>query len=169
MYKKFIDQEEAVSPIIGTILMVAITVIMAAIISSWSAGIKAPETPKSVGLDVSRLSLQNVTITITSIDPPQTVLTRLTATFKNGTGVPQKYTVLGRGAANATGFSNTGATATFVPDIKTNYAVNDASTSVTNASVGDSATLYINGYSEFMVITAEYGDGSVKSIYSQKV
>lgn len=166
MYKKFIDQEEAVSPIIGTILMVAITVIMAAIISSWSAGIKAPETPKSVGLDVSRQSQQNVTITITSIDPPQTVLTRLTATFKNGTAIPVKRTLLGNGAANATGFSNT---ATFVSDIKTNYAVPDASSSVTNATVGDSATLYINGYSEFMVITAEYGDGTVKSIYSQKV
>lgn len=167
MNKKFIDQEEAVSPIIGTILMVAITVIMAAIISSWSAGIKAPETPKSVGLDVSRLSQQNVTITITSIDPPQTVLTRLTATFKNGTGSPVKRTLLGNGAPSSTGFITGG---TFSKDVQTNYDNGTFVTSTpTNVSVGDSSTLYINGYSEFMVITAEYGDGTVKAIYSQKV
>lgn len=164
MNKKFIDGEEAVSPIIGTILMVAITVIMAAIISSWSAGIKAPETPKSVGLDVSRLSQQNVTITITSIDPPQTVLTRLTATFKNGTGTSVKRNILGSGAPNATGFTNT----TYYGDLKTNNAALGADLPTT-ASVGDSSTLFINGFSEFMVITAEYGDGTVKTIYSQKV
>ncbi|MDP2767996.1 MAG: type IV pilin N-terminal domain-containing protein [Candidatus Methanoperedens sp.] len=168
MNKKFIDGEEAVSPIIGTILMVAITVIMAAIISSWSAGIKAPETPKSVGLDVSRLSEKNVTITITSIDPPQTVLTRLTATFKNGTNVNVKKYILGSGAPSATGWI--ASTSTFSGEVKTNYANETyVASPPTNATVGDSSTLFINGFSEFMVITAEYGDGTVKAIYSQKV
>ncbi|MGZ5548970.1 MAG: archaellin/type IV pilin N-terminal domain-containing protein, partial [Nitrososphaeraceae archaeon] len=35
--KILVDDNQAVSPIIATILMVAITVIMAAIIANWSA------------------------------------------------------------------------------------------------------------------------------------
>ncbi len=165
MNKKFIDGEEAVSPIIGTILMVAITVIMAAIISSWSAGIKAPETPQSVGLDVSRTTEKNVTITILSIDPPQTVVTSINASFKNGAGNQVTRTILGNGAPNATGYTSA---TTIISDVKTSYAVlyNEIPTT---ATIGDSTTLYINGYSEFLVITVKYGVGTTKAIYSQKV
>ena len=159
MNKKFIDQEEAVSPIIGTILMVAITVIMAAIISSWSAGIKAPESPQSVGLDVSRTTQKNVTITILSIDPPQTVVTLINASFKNGSGVQVTRTILGDGAPNSTGTSGNGF------DVKTSYT----GTIPTTATIGDSTTLYINDYSEFLVLTVKYGQGTTKAIYSQKV
>lgn len=60
--------DDGVSPVIGVILMVAITVVMAAIVSSWSSGIKAPTTPTTIGLDISRSS-NNVTIVIASIDP----------------------------------------------------------------------------------------------------
>lgn len=60
--------DEGVSPVIGVILMVAITVVMAAIVSSWSSGVKAPNTPTTVGLDITR-STNNVTILVTSIDP----------------------------------------------------------------------------------------------------
>lgn len=60
--------DDGVSPVIGVILMVAITVVMAAIVSSWSSGIKAPTTPTTIGLDISR-SNNNVTIVIASIDP----------------------------------------------------------------------------------------------------
>jgi len=79
-------EEEAVSPIIGTILMVAITVIMAAIISSWSSGIKAPESPKTVGLDISRTNATLVQVTINSIDPPTAVLTFLNFTNASAAG-----------------------------------------------------------------------------------
>jgi flagellin-like protein len=60
--------DEGVSPVIGVILMVAITVVMAAIVSSWSSGIKAPNTPTMVGLDITR-SVNNVSVLVTSIDP----------------------------------------------------------------------------------------------------
>ena len=60
--------DEGVSPVIGVILMVAITVVMAAIVSSWSSGVKAPNTPTTVGLDITR-SNYNVSVLVTSIDP----------------------------------------------------------------------------------------------------
>jgi archaeal type IV pilus assembly protein PilA len=59
--------DEGVSPVIGVILMVAITVMMSAIVSSWSSGVKA-NTPTTIGLDISR-SGNNVTVLVTSIDP----------------------------------------------------------------------------------------------------
>lgn len=63
------EDDHGVSPVIAVILMVAITVVMAAIVSSWSAGIKAPTTPTTIGLDISR-STNNITVIVTSIDPP---------------------------------------------------------------------------------------------------
>ncbi len=66
--RNILKDDRGVSPVIAVILMVAITVVMAAIVSSWSAGIKAPTAPTTVGLDISRNS-NNVTIVVTSIDP----------------------------------------------------------------------------------------------------
>jgi len=65
---RFVRDEDGVSPVIGVILMVAITVVMAAIVSSWSSSVKAPTSPVSVGLDISR-SNSTITLLITSIDP----------------------------------------------------------------------------------------------------
>lgn len=66
--RKILKDDKGVSPVIAVILMVAITVVMAAIVSSWSAGVKAPTTPTTVGLDISR-STTNITLVITAIDP----------------------------------------------------------------------------------------------------
>ena len=60
--------DEGVSPVIGVILMVAITVVMASIVSSWSSGVKAPNTPTTVGLDITRYGTK-VSVLVTSIDP----------------------------------------------------------------------------------------------------
>ena len=60
--------DEGVSPVIGVILMVAITVVMATIVSSWSSGVKAPNTPTTVGLDITRYGTM-VSVLVTSIDP----------------------------------------------------------------------------------------------------
>jgi len=154
--RKIIDEIEAVSPIIATILMVAITVIMAAIIANWSAGIKAPQQPQSVGLDISRLSQNNVTVTITSIDPPNAIVSYVNTTFMNSSGNTTTRTILGLGAP-ALG-------ANFLPDVNTIYV-----SSPTQANVGDSATLYTKDYDEFIIITVRFGDGAIKTIYSQKV
>lgn len=62
------EDDRGVSPVIAVILMVAITVVMAAIVSSWSAGVKAPTTPTTVGLDIAR-SNKNISVVVTAIDP----------------------------------------------------------------------------------------------------
>ena len=66
--RMILKDDRGVSPVIAVILMVAITVVMAAIVSSWSAGVKAPTSPTTVGLDISR-STDNITVVITAIDP----------------------------------------------------------------------------------------------------
>ena len=78
--------DRGVSPVIAVILMVAITVVMAAIVSSWSAGVKAPTAPTTVGLDINRQST-NVTIVVTAIDPASSEpLNSMTLTYKNWNG-----------------------------------------------------------------------------------
>ncbi len=67
--RKLFNDDRGVSPVIAVILMVAITVVMAAIVSSWSAGVKAPTAPTTIGLDITR-STNNVNVIVTSIDPP---------------------------------------------------------------------------------------------------
>ncbi len=67
--RRIYEEDQGVSPVIAVILMVAITVVMAAIVSSWSAGVKTPTTPTTVGLDVARNN-NNITLVVTSIDPP---------------------------------------------------------------------------------------------------
>lgn len=104
--RNIIKEEEAVSPIIGTILMVAITVIMAAIISSWSSGIKAPESPKTVGLDISRQNLTQVRVTVTSIDPPNTAISNITFINASVGGTQNMTTPITIGTSQAFNVSN---------------------------------------------------------------
>ena len=81
------QNDDGVSPVIGVILMVAITVVMAAIVSSWSSGVKVPNTPTTVGLDVSRTNY-DISVLVTSIDPPRTAplqLLNISYLYWNGT------------------------------------------------------------------------------------
>ncbi|MBU3966178.1 MAG: type IV pilin, partial [Euryarchaeota archaeon] len=66
--RRILKDDRGVSPVIAVILMVAITVVMAAIVSSWSAGVKAPTTPTTVGLDIARNN-DTIAIVVTAIDP----------------------------------------------------------------------------------------------------
>jgi flagellin-like protein len=71
MYKKIMESckhDRGVSPVIGVILMVALSIVMAAAVSSWSEGVKAPTVPTTIGLNITRNG-NNVFIAITSIDP----------------------------------------------------------------------------------------------------
>ncbi len=68
LFRGNLKDDRAVSPVIAVILMVAITVVMADIVSSWSAGIKAPTAPTTVGLDINRQA-NNITVVVTAIDP----------------------------------------------------------------------------------------------------
>ncbi|MCZ7355442.1 MAG: type IV pilin N-terminal domain-containing protein [Candidatus Methanoperedens sp.] len=83
--KKFSKDDEAVSAVVGVILMVAITVVMAAIVSSWGSGVKAPASPPTVGIDISR-NTYNITLTVTAIDPPSAApLPNISAKYANST------------------------------------------------------------------------------------
>ena len=83
---KSIKNEEGVSPVIGVILMVAITVVMATIVSSWSSGVKAPNTPTTVGLDITRYGTM-VSVLVTSIDPASAApLPSLNINYQNWSG-----------------------------------------------------------------------------------
>lgn len=79
----FERNDGGVSPVVGVILMVAITVVMAAIVASWSSGVRAPTTPTTVGLDIERTG-SNITTVITSIDPPSAApIPLLNISFQN--------------------------------------------------------------------------------------
>jgi flagellin-like protein len=80
------SNDEGVSPVIGVILMVAITVVMATIVSSWSSGVKAPNTPTTVGLDITRYGTM-VSVLVTSIDPASSApLPSLNINYQNWSG-----------------------------------------------------------------------------------
>ena len=83
---RILKDDKGVSPVIAVILMVAITVVMAAIVSSWSAGVKAPTTPTTVGLDIARDGT-NISMVVTAIDPASSApLRAINASLTNGSG-----------------------------------------------------------------------------------
>ena len=85
--KSLLKDARAVSPVIGVILMVAVTVVMAAIIMSWSSGITAPETPRQCGVTVSRIDADEISITVTSREPVQERITSIDYSGYNDTAI----------------------------------------------------------------------------------
>jgi len=67
--KSFGRDKRGVSPVIGVLLMVAVTVIMAAVIMAWSSTVSTPETPNSCGVVVSRQNSTLLQMTVMSIQP----------------------------------------------------------------------------------------------------
>jgi len=82
-FKKLFDDDRAVSPVIGVILMVAITVILAAVIGTFVLGLGDQvqnTTPRaSIGFDTSN-STQNVTMTHESGDSLEAANVKVTST-----------------------------------------------------------------------------------------
>ena len=138
--KKPKSNDEGVSPVIGVILMVAITVVMASIVSSWSSGVKAPNTPTTVGLDISR-SVNNISVLVTSIDPASSApLPSLNITYY---------------------YWNT---------TLTSPAFTANSTYMSNANVGDIIEFDTNNITtKRVIITATYKDSSKRVLFSQEV
>lgn len=100
--KSLLKNVRAVSPVIGVILMVAVTVIMAAIIMSWSSGIKAPETPRQCSVTVNRIDANNISITVTSREPTNEYID-----FINYSGVVKSALVSNQMVMNQTAGSGT--------------------------------------------------------------
>ena len=130
-----ISYNYAVSPVMAVILMVAITVIMAAVIMNWSSGITAPKIPKSISIHITRHDIYNGTITIVSIKPPGTRLQSFT--------VMNETTVLTAQGEPLEGFGT-----------------GDASPGGAQITVGDTLTATIFGkFDEHMVVATMFDDG----------
>ena len=151
--KKIIKEESAISPIIGTILMVAITVIMAAIISSWSSGIKAPQNPSTVGLDMYRTSQNTIQVTLTSLDPPNPGLTWVNFTEP----------------ANPTSYRLNASKANANASDANDYLNYTNSFSKAEPAIGYSATLNVSDYNAFITGVATFTDGTHRTVYSQRI
>jgi len=83
---KFRENEEAVSPVIGVILMVAITVILAAVIAAFVFGMgSSVQSTKTVGLTLQK-SGDNLTVTIAG-GPDLAELNYLKVTFDGDNAV----------------------------------------------------------------------------------
>jgi len=82
---KFIRDEEAVSPVIGVILMVAITVILAAVIAAFVFGMAGNvSTTKSVAATAQQQGGDVILVTYQG-GPDDSTLSYLTITAPNGT------------------------------------------------------------------------------------
>jgi len=77
--------EKGVSPVVGVILMVAATIIIAAVVMGMLGGFKPATPPKNVGVSANRIDENRVDFTITSIQPPGTKI--IAMAFRNGTGL----------------------------------------------------------------------------------
>lgn len=136
--KRFSKNDDGVSPVVGVILMVAITVVMAAIVSSWSSSVKAPTSPTTVGLDISR-SDKNITLVVTTIDPPS-------ASPIPSLNVTYQYDIYGNGT----------------------FQTNSTDKFITDADVGNMVTMYTNSSTiKPFVVIARFKDGSKKVLYSR--
>jgi len=143
--KKLLEDHQAVSPVIGVVLMVAITVIMAAIIMNWSSGIAAPDIPKQVSVTIIRSDEFIGTITVTSIRPQGTTIQQLT--------VINETTVLTDTANVLDGFGN-----------------GTSSPGGALISVGDTHTGHFFGnFDEHMVVVATFGDGTEATIFDSNI
>jgi flagellin-like protein len=137
--KKFNVDEEAVSPVIGVILMVAIVVILAAVIAAFVFGMAgSTSTTKTVGIIVT---LQTNTTNTSQQDA--------IATWEGGVDLSKveswKYTT--DGGSDATNFT--------------------AGTPA-KPSVGQVNNLGPLGTTQRVIITGKFSDGSEQVIYDRK-
>ena len=72
--------ERGVSPVIGVILMVAATIVIAAVVMGMLGGFKAPASSKTVAISASRVNDTHVDFTLTAIEPAGTSIKSINCT-----------------------------------------------------------------------------------------
>ena len=72
--------KRGVSPVIGVILMVAATIVIAGVVMGMLGGFKAPGVSKTVGISTSRINETHVDITLTAIEPAGTDISWINCT-----------------------------------------------------------------------------------------
>lgn len=85
MKLKFGKDDEAVSPVIGVILMVAITVILAAVIAAFVFGLGTPKQAPQVSIVISSTSTATSNITLTQRGGESIDLNKVKAIIDQGT------------------------------------------------------------------------------------
>ncbi|MHC1610956.1 MAG: type IV pilin [Candidatus Methanospirareceae archaeon] len=65
-------QNKGVSPVIGVILMVAATIVIASVVMGMLGGFGPPTPTKAVAISTSRINATHVSLTLTSIEPSGT-------------------------------------------------------------------------------------------------
>ena len=75
---RFLSGDKASSPLMGLIMIVAVTVIMGFIIMNWSQHLTTPVRPEQVSLSIKRDDTYNGTITIIRFDPPGSSISNIT-------------------------------------------------------------------------------------------
>ena len=96
--RKFVDGEEAVSAVIGVILMVAITVAIAATVYVYVSGMMGTESEITPVVTFSQTDRSDVnTLTVISADPGDLAWTDFECTFATGgsIGVPSDTVTAG--------------------------------------------------------------------------
>lgn len=102
---------KAVSPVVGVMLMLVITVILAAVVSSYSGSLVSPDNGKTWQLVISaKATTEDFTIhheggdpipftsfKLVIVDPDSYNTTQLNTTDSDGDGIPDVYTVTGNG------------------------------------------------------------------------
>jgi len=163
--------EQAVSPVIGVILMVVITVIIAAVLAVFAFGVGAPTKSPTAS------------VKITSVDPVSDVITvqhyggdtlrlkdvKITVETLDGNGVIQVPTAVLDVASGATGQFSAGDTlaidtTTAVPTLKLNGA-----TAIVTLDATSTGSVTLAGADSVRVTVIDTPSGSVMSKPSAKI
>ena len=101
--------EEAVSPVIGVILMVAITVILAAVIAAFVFGMTGNvETQKNVAISAKQVTEGNLQVTVQSgADLSSLLYLRIEVTDSDGTSLAPSYAYTTTGGSKTVTASST--------------------------------------------------------------
>lgn len=142
---KFRENEEAVSPVIGVILMVAITVILAAVIAAFVFGMGGNiETQKQVAINAKQITDNKLQVTVQSgADLSSLKHLRIEITPGTGSNSPKAY------------YAYTTSTGKTVADTTSGLS------GATAISVGSTYTTpgYLTDASDHVVIVGHFADG----------
>jgi len=106
------EDERAVSPVIGVILMVAITVILAAVIAAFVLDIGDTGEPVQANIDISENDDNGINYTVTNADNVDEILLRgcgegdISLTSENDEVEPAELSVGSSGYANSDAFED---------------------------------------------------------------
>lgn len=91
MSRKKLDKK-GVSPVIGVILMVAATIVIAGVVMAMLGGFKAPASSKVVGVYQNRINNSAITFTVTKIEPAGTSISYINLTSPSGVAGADAWT-----------------------------------------------------------------------------